>query len=319
MVGAMSRLTASALIAIVALAGAGAESLRPSPLVERLSSGVAAPYLAAIERDELELGRYPASRDRFFEPEGAPRACALLLHGLNGDPRAMDSLARELAAQGVLVYRAALAGHGGPGKTFAAASRERWLGDARLAWRIVEACAAELKIPTIAAGFSLGGLVLVDLESSDPSVRPDGFILLAPATVLRPRVMFFRPLAALGLTVPSLGPAAYRSAPALPAKAYRALFASIDAVKVNPIPADRPSLILVDPKDALVDARALKAEAERAPGCRFVEIAAKSRVWGTQHHLIVAPETVGKAAWATIADAIGSFAETIAGYKREKT
>ena len=273
----------------------------------------AAPWLASIRADEAALGRYPDQRDRFFEPEGRPVACALLIHGLNTLPTAMDALAAMLASQGVLVFRTALAGHGCPPEAFTAAGRERWLSDARRAWAVVTACADALDVPALAVGFSLGGLVIVDLERSDPGFRPDGVILLAPASAVRARVNLLRVPAALGLSVRSRAPSAYRSADRLPAEAYRALFACVDRLGGRPLPVTAPCLVIVDPGDFLVDARALERAAAILPACRYVTVDAAGSVPGGRHHLLLDPESAGTAAWAVIRRETAAFVASVIG------
>ena len=276
-----------------------------------LAISIGSPAIA-LGSPAIALGSPTLERHaRFFESAGPPRACALLLHGLNTDPQAMDTLARELADDGVLVLRAVLAGHEGSPGAFEEASRERWLSDAELAWRAIHARATELGLPCLAAGFSLGGLLLVDLANGDHSIRPDGFILFAPATRLRPGTALIRPLAALGIAIASAAPPAYRSASVVSANAYRALFASADAIARCPIPIGVPSLVLADGEDPLVDAQALAAAATGLRECRFVYLDCDGPAKGGRHHLMLDPATVGDASWGILRAEIRSFVDRV--------
>ena len=201
---------------------------------------------------------------------------------------------------------------GAPRESWAAASSERWLSDAALAWRVVAARAKELAVPSLAVGFSLGALVLVDLSHSDNSVRPDAFVLLAPATVLRPRVYLLHPLTALGIAIASAAPRAYRSASVLPAKAYRAFFDLVDRAAGQPLPRFRPSLVFVDSEDFLVDAGALTAAAARERECRLVTIHSRGYVAGARHHLILDIDSMGAEAWHTMTEELRSFVDGVA-------
>ena len=131
-----------------------------------------------------------------------PRGVALVIHGLNVRPNAMQPLANCLAAAGVECLLLSLHGHGDnvappPGQSAATDSAARlesfrrvsyalWRDETAAAYAIARAHSRRLDAPLLLAGFSLGALMGCNLALTEPDVRFDRLILLAPALALRP-------------------------------------------------------------------------------------------------------------------------------------
>ncbi|SDF62415.1 alpha/beta hydrolase [Desulfovibrio legallii] len=104
----------------------------------------------------------------------------LLLHGLGGTPDELTPLAQRLAAAGLRVSTPLLPGHGASEAAWLASAYGQWRAAARAAYA---ACAAQG--PTLLGGYSLGGLLALDLAVEAAAQAPaHGEELPAPAGLL---------------------------------------------------------------------------------------------------------------------------------------
>lgn len=107
------------------------------------------------------------------DPTGA---AALLLHGYMGTPHELRPLAVALAGAGVTARADLLPGFGEAGREQLRRVRaEDWISAAKRAWLEVTRDATHRTL----VGFSMGGALALAL-ATDPEVRPDVLILLAP-------------------------------------------------------------------------------------------------------------------------------------------
>lgn len=141
-------------------------------------------------------------RARPFRLPAGP-AGALLLHGFTGSPFELKGLAEHLAAGGITVSAALLAGHGTSPADLARTSWPQWLASAAAALRELRAAQQQVFI----CGFSLGALVALNL-AADPATAPliDGLVLInCPVIVGDRRLPFahllkwFRPFLPAGV------------------------------------------------------------------------------------------------------------------------
>ena len=198
---------------------------------------------------------------------------ALVIHGLNLKPDKMQTIISGLTDSGIEVLGLSLRGHGqnythlegikedrARLEAFKAVSFPLWINEAYLAYSMVQKRAEQEEAPLFFVGFSLGGLIGLDLFSSQEEVRYDRMVLFAPAIKLRAIHYMARILSPFsGLVIPSLGPDSYLSnKEGTPVAAYNALFEGLQQFeqhvnsKINV-----PALIFIDEKDEFIPSNAL--------------------------------------------------------------
>ena len=89
----------------------------------------------------------------------------LCLHGLTGTPFEVHAIAQALSGAGHVVSAPLLSGHGIDPAALEASSWTDWLESARVAF---EALAREVQGPVAIVGFSMGGLLAIELAKAAP-------------------------------------------------------------------------------------------------------------------------------------------------------
>jgi len=89
----------------------------------------------------------------------------LCLHGLTGTPFEVHAIAQALSDAGHVVSAPLLSGHGIDPATLEASSWTDWLESARAAF---EALAGQVQGPVAIVGFSMGGLLAIELAKAAP-------------------------------------------------------------------------------------------------------------------------------------------------------
>ena len=253
-----------------------------------------------------------------LEAMGEPRGVALVIHGLNLKPERMGPLADELRRWGIAVVLCALRGHGenytplagcAPDiarlTTFRQVSYTGWRTEVMAAYAAATALAQPTAAPIFLVAFSLGALLGCELLVTTPMVHFDRMVLLAPALALRPHSHL---PALLGrwptLALRSFAPRAYRSNPATPIAAYRALHTALQSLqrhgdgKLNV-----PTLVLIDPQDELVSLRGLRRWVQRLYLSQWHFYLVKKEAQRADlrfHHLMIDADCVGPTPWQTM-------------------
>ncbi|MBW2230635.1 MAG: alpha/beta fold hydrolase [Deltaproteobacteria bacterium] len=251
-----------------------------------------------------------------------PRGVALIVHGLNFRPEGMldvATLVSELSCDCLLVT---LRGHGSnhagatAGDEAARLSalrgieHEIWVEEMRAAYRCARERALQCGAPLILVGFSLGGLLGIELiEEGVDGARYEGILLFAPPIRMRWYVGIVRCLAPFPrLVLPSFAPKQTAANAGTPVAAYTALFeASANVRAADPRQLDVPGLIFVDSRDELVSERGLGrwARARGLTRWRIVPIDRPlCRDISDYHHLIVDRERIGSDRWRTMREGI---------------
>jgi esterase/lipase len=244
------------------------------------------------------------------------KGVALVIHGLNLRPDKMQTIISELTGAGIDVLRLSLRGHGenythhaGVDKdqarleAFKAVSFQLWMNEAYLAYTQVQRRAAQKKVPLFFVGFSLGGLIGLDLFASQPEVHFARMVLFAPAIKLRSLHNLARILSPFSrLVIPSLAPDAYLSnKKGTPIAAYNALFEGLQQFekhanhKINV-----PSLIFIDEHDEFIPLRALKELIDEKKLDQWKLYMVEKEATADQdtfHHHIIDETSTGKAVW----------------------
>jgi len=244
------------------------------------------------------------------------KGIALVIHGLNLRPEKMQTIISVLTESGMDVLRLSLRGHGenyahhagidedrARLETFKAVSFPLWMNEAYLAYTQVRKRAAQKKVPLFFVGFSLGGLIGLDLFASQPEVHYERMVLFAPAIKLHPIHYLARILSPFSrLVIPSLTPDSYLSnKKGTPMAAYNALFEGLSQFEKhvnNRI--NVPTLIFIDEDDEFIPVRAFKELIEEKELDRWkLYIVEKEAVVSqdTFHHHIIDEYSTGKAVW----------------------
>jgi hypothetical protein len=249
-----------------------------------------------------------------LESHGKCRTVVLVAHGLNLRAHALRALYEPLREQGATIVVLRLRGHArhAPGdaamlEEMRSVDASQWVEDWREGIHVAETLAADLKVPLVFLGYSLGALVHIyglgtgQLERN-PFVRQ---VLLAPAVRLRRTsrlVLMFQPLGRR-FVLPSFARREIRSYRATSVGAYMALLGleSDVSVLVEPDRVKIPTLVLMDPGDELVSYGRLREWIEAnglSPEWRLEAIdkdraTARSRI----RHDIVDEHSLGKASY----------------------
>jgi alpha-beta hydrolase superfamily lysophospholipase len=267
----------------------------------------AAPVAAAwTPKDAPAEAQAASARERFDQDQAQP--AIVLVHGLNVNPEKMADLHAALESAGASVIRVTLSGHDGRG--WRGADRRAWLRQIEQAH--AEATALAGGAPVHLVAHSLGALIALDWQSGLAAPAFSRMVLLAPALSMTRLARALRLLSWLPdwVSLPSLALRGYRANRETSVGAYRALADSLKSLeRAGFRNADRPALVLVDPRDELVSAAGLDALALTvAAGAWRVERVsnAGSTLRGRKHHIIFTEEALGASEWRRLVDAMRS-------------
>lgn len=246
---------------------------------------------------------------------GEIKGVALVIHGLNLRPDKMESIISLLTDSGIEVLNLSLRGHGrnyspdgdiGSAKSrinaFKTVSYNSWIKETYRAFHHARKKSEQKNVPLFFVGYSLGGLMGVDLFTSHPDVNFDRMVLFAPALNLSAINYAAKLLSPFPkLVVPSLASKSYRANNGTPVAAYNALFNAIEHFRNNLNPKlNVPTLIFICKRDELISYYKLNrlVENERLDQWKFYHIQkGKDAVRGTLRHLIIDESSVGKDMW----------------------
>lgn len=239
----------------------------------------------------------------------------LLVHGLNFAPEKMDSIGKVLSDNGSDVLRISLKGHRGNEEEFKNVTRMDWIFDIFHAHCEARQKAKLLGLPLNFVGYSLGGVLNIDLMNNFPEadVKYDHVIYFAPAAVVNVKTYMVKMLNIFGsrYVVPSFNEEDYRAnSNGTPLIAYNSMFDSINSVKKSGIKrSDTPTLIIIDPKDELVSLEGLRSmiDANNLNNWviyQFSNTAEETKLKKKFHHLIIDEESVGPLNWQEISKLI---------------
>ena len=244
------------------------------------------------------------------------KGAALVIHGLNLRPDKMQAIISGLTKSGIDVLRLSLRGHGDNYthhtgieedqarlESFKAVSFPVWMNEAYLAYNEVQKRAAQKEVPLFFVGFSLGGLIGLDLFLSQADVRYDRMVLFAPAIKLHAIHYLARMLSPFSrLVIPSFAPDSYLSNhEGTPIAAYNALFEGLQQFEnqVNRR-VNIPTLIFIDEDDEFIPVRAfieLKTEKNLDQWELYLVKKESAANQDTFHHHIIDESSTGKAVW----------------------
>jgi alpha-beta hydrolase superfamily lysophospholipase len=245
---------------------------------------------------------------------------ALVIHGLNLRPDKMESVITQLTEAGIDCLNLSLSGHGenynhlqnmtsadARMETFKSVTYPLWKTEAYQAYRLVKQKGKLNGAPLFFVGFSMGGLLGVDLLVSNRNVQFDKMVLFAPALKMHLRNSFLKILSPFPrIVIPSVAHKSYLTNDGTPMAAYNALFdmhAHADenlGQKIN-----MPTIVFIDKKDELVSYSGLQNMIRDQNLDQWKIIPVQKDKTGAQvkmHHLIIDPASVGEQMWRKIVD-----------------
>jgi esterase/lipase len=280
--------------------------------------------LLALKHSEENFKKNPSvpSSIRWYKSKNPAElnGVALVIHGLNGRPDKMESIIAELTACGIDCLNLSLRGHGKNyyplEKTDSAAARMEafksvsyplWKSEAFQAYRLVKKEGTQYGVPVFFIGFSMGGLLGVDLFASNSNVNFDKMVLFAPALKMRQRnhlLKIFSPFPRL--VIPSLAHKSYLSNSGTPMAAYNALFEMYDDLQNHLGPKiNVPTVVFIDKQDELISFSGLQEMVQKHALDQWKIHPVKKDRTATEikmHHLIIDQASVGQQMWKEIAD-----------------
>ncbi|ALO45680.1 alpha/beta hydrolase [Pseudohongiella spirulinae] len=290
-----------------------------------LVSGCAG-YPASIDRQQLTAEQLAALESDSYTYEwittDQPKAVAVLVHGLNLLPDAMDDIADALSSANIDVLGVSLSGHAdeldqqGRLVQLGEADFSVWQNDVRNAVLEASAYANEAGLPLYLVGFSLGGLLSADYQlhfAANDSVVIDRMVLFAPAISLRWSSYLLYPLQAFPeVVLPSTSPDGYRANDFAPVSAYLALYEGIDRFNDSVDQSlNMPVLLFMHSRDELVSDNRIRGfiANNNLTRWQYVNVEKSDDAANVLNHLIIGPDSLGVAAWLKVREQMLSFLE----------
>jgi alpha-beta hydrolase superfamily lysophospholipase len=313
-----------AVIILSLLLFAGAYGLpEVGPNSQRVQTDFNGRLLALKNSGEgLKKNESENSEIRWYKRKNAAKlnGVALVIHGLNGRPVKMESIIAEMTAAGIDCLNLSLRGHGenyfqlentdsteARLEAFKSVSYRLWRNEIYQAYQQVKMKSNRYRTCVFFVGFSMGGLLGVDLFASNPHVKFDKMVLFAPALKMHNRNYLLKTISPFPeLVVPSFAPDAYLANRGTPMAAYNALFEAAKHFEKN---LDRkinvPAVIFIDKQDELISFSGLEAMILKQKLDQWKLHPVKKDQTATEiemHHIIIDEASVGKQMWKEIVD-----------------
>jgi esterase/lipase len=245
---------------------------------------------------------------------------ALVIHGLNTRPDKMESIIAKLNDFGIDCLNLSLRGHGenyshlnqtesadARMETFKSVTYPLWKTEAYQAYQGVEKISKLYATPLFLVGFSMGGLLGVDLLSSNPSVKFDKMVLFAPAIKMHKRNSFLKILSPFPrIVIPSIAHKSYLTNDGTSIAAYNALFEMYAHLENNLDPRiNIPTVVFIDKQDELISFSGLQnmIQDQNLDQWKIHPVQKdKTATKIEMHHLIIDEASVGNNMWQEIVD-----------------
>ncbi len=245
---------------------------------------------------------------------------ALVIHGLNGRPDKMESIIAEMTAAGIDCLNLSLRGHGknysqlndtdsaeARLQTFKSVSYQLWRTETYQAYQQAKKRSNRYGTCLFFVGFSMGGLLGVDLFTSNPYIKFDKMVLFAPALKMHNRNFLLKTMSPFaGLVVPSFASGSYRANKGTPMAAYNALFEASKHFEKHLDPKiNVPTVVFIDKQDELISFSGLKNMIRKQNLDQWNLYPVKKDKTATEiemHHILIDEASVGKHMWKEIVD-----------------
>jgi alpha-beta hydrolase superfamily lysophospholipase len=315
----------SIVLFIVALILPAGSSGSPDAFADNQSPGVesAQGILALQYSDERPVEEKAQNRFiRWYERKNDTElsGVALVIHGLNCRPDKMESIIARMNDFGIDCLNLSLRGHGenytdlkdtestdARMEAFKSVTYPLWKSEAYQAYQQVERISKLHAIPLFFVGFSMGGLLGVDLLSSNPKVSFDKMVLFAPAIKMHMRNSFLKILSPFPrIVIPSMAHRSYLTNDGTSIAAYNALFEMYAHLEnsLNP-KINIPAVVFIDKQDELISFSGLQKMIQDQNLDQWKIHPVKKDKTATKikmHHLIIDEASVGKNMWQEIVD-----------------
>ena len=310
----------NALLVVSLILSAGSSGLTDTDGGSQSPGVVSSEVLLALEYSDKRLFEVEAQNPsiRWYERKNHTEltGVALVIHGLNGRPDKMEPIIAEMNALGIDCLNLSLSGHGenysdlsntesadARLETFKSVTYPMWKTEAHQAYLHVEKRGKRYAAPLFFIGFSMGGLLGVDLLASNPSVKFDKMVLFAPAVKMHQRNSLLKILSPFPrLVIPSIAHKSYLANDGTPIAAYNALFEMYAHLENNPNPnkINIPTIVFIDEEDELISFTGLQNMVRDQNLDRWKIHPVKKDKTATKirmHHLIIDEASVGKNMW----------------------
>lgn len=226
----------------------------------------------------------------------------ILIHGANNNLEAFFPLKNEFEQMGYKVTLVTLPGHG---------KIRKEAPEFKSAFALFNQTMLELtKVPYSVVAFSQGALYFQLWLQKHQENLPLKQVLLAPALYIHRQNFLYKLIQKLpsGLFIKSLAPKKFRRYQTFRIWEYRILLESMNTFHRHKKALKVPSLILIDPKDEMVDAKKLETELGQDPLATF-------KLWPrdyirrglTYHHILFHPDHFQKDDWQAFIKEIQVF------------
>ncbi len=272
--------------------------------------------------EDFKKNRAENSAIRWYKRKNSAKlnGVALVIHGLNGRPDKMESIIAEMTAAGIDCLNLSLRGHGenyfhldttdsaeARLETFKSVSYRQWRTEIYQAYQQIKTKSNRYGACVFFVGFSMGGLLGVDLFTSNPYVKFDKMVLFAPALKMHNRNFLLKTMSPFaGLVVPSFAPGSYRANKGTPMAAYNALFEASKHFEKHPDPKiNVPTVVFIDKQDELISFSGLKNMIRKQNLDQWNLHPVKKDRTATEiemRHIMIDEASVGKHMWKEIVD-----------------
>jgi esterase/lipase len=312
-----------ALFMVSLILPAGSSGL-PDTVAGNQSPGVESggPVLALEYSDERSVEKEAENRSiRWYERKNNTKlnGVALVIHGLNSRPDKMESIIARMNDVGIDCLNLSLRGHGenysdlshtesadARMETFKSVTYPLWKTEVYQAYKRVERISKLYTTPLFFVGFSMGGLLGVDLLCSHPGVQFDKMVLFAPAIKMHKRNSLLKILSPFPrIVIPSIADRSYLTNDGTSIAAYNALFEIYAHLEnnLNPNKINIPTIVFIDAKDELISFSGLQNMIQDQNLDQWKIHPVKKDKTATKikmHHLIIDETSVGKKMWQEI-------------------
>lgn len=226
----------------------------------------------------------------------------IILHGLNNNGACFNSWEDEFKRLGYEVKRVVLPGHGDDRKN--AKNLETALN------HFDDEMKKVTDVPYVVIAFSYGGLFLELWLNLKNGKRPLKKVFLAPGFYIK-RFKFVKKLLEKfpsNLPIPSIAPRPYRRYFWLYVWEYRTLFEGFEKYQELPGKFIDPTMLIIDPKDEVVDAMKIIKETEgRNHGFKVTRIERKRFLTVGAHHMLFLPKYFVGNTWVELIQKTNQF------------
>ncbi len=231
----------------------------------------------------------------------------VIIHGLNNNPACFLPLLEHFKARGFATEFVVLPGHGEKREE----TRSYQIAFSQFCLRMKEIARG----PYAVVASSQGALYLQLWLEKNPQNKPLRQVLLAPALYLRRQKVIELALLKLpaALVIKSFSPKPFRRYQSMKVWEYRTLLEGVATYQKLKGVLRIPTLLVIDPKDEVVDAGRLKEEVERRNPGFEVQLFPRPRLRKGlgQHHILFHPEYFTPEEWDRFSGELGSFLEAV--------